>query len=76
MSFLGRASAGGLGKYWIVDFDPEYRWSIVSDSAGSSAFVLSRSRSVAPDVRVELIERAAAKSVDGSNLTEPLQRQS
>jgi len=27
-------------------------------------------------VRVELIERAAAKGVDGSNLTEPLQRQS
>jgi lipocalin len=70
VSFNGEPSAEGLGNYWIVDLDPDYQWSIVSDPTGTSAFILTRTRTVTPELRAELVERAAAKGVDVSDLTE------
>lgn len=73
VSFGGPASTQGPGNYWIVDLDPDYRWAIVSDPTGRSGFILSRTRTISPTLRADLIERAEAKGVDTANLTETLQ---
>jgi len=70
VSFNGIPSADPPGNYWIVDLDPDYQWAIVSDPTGRSGFILSRTRSVTPELRAELTARAAAKGVDVANLTE------
>ena len=41
----------------------------MSDPTGTSGFILSRTRSVSPEFYAELVQRAAAKGVDTSNLT-------
>lgn len=69
VSFTGSNSASGPGNYWIVDLDPAYQWAVVSDPTGRSGFILSRTRSVDPELYAELVERAAAKGVDTANLT-------
>lgn len=69
VSFVGTPSTSGLGNYWIVDLDDDYQWAIVSDPTGSSGFILSRTRSVAPGLYDELVARAAAKGVNTSALT-------
>jgi len=73
VSFNGYNSADGPGNYWIVDLDPDYQWAIVSDPTGASCFLLSRTRSISPELRAELLQRAAAKGVDIGNVTETLQ---
>lgn len=70
VSFNGPPSADPPGNYWIVDLDPDYQWAIVSDPTGVSCFILSRTRSISPELRAELLARAAAKGVDISNVTE------
>lgn len=57
------------GNYWIVDLDPDYRWAIVSDPTGFSGFLLSRTKTVAPELYQELLDRAAAKGVAVENIT-------
>ena len=69
VSFIGPSGGNPPGNYWIVDLDADYRWAIVSDPTGTSAFLLSRTRSVSPELYRELVERAAAKGVDVTNLT-------
>ncbi len=69
VSFTGSNSTRGAGNYWIVDLDADYQWAIVSDPTGSSGFILSRSRTVAPELYEELVQRAAAKGVNTANLT-------
>ena len=69
VSFTGTNSATPPGNYWIVDLDPDYRWAIVSDPSGASGFILSRDRTVSDAFYDELVQRAAAKGVDISNLT-------
>ncbi|CAN5414106.1 lipocalin family protein [soil metagenome] len=73
VSFTGSNSAAPPGNYWIVDLAPDYRWAIVSDPTGTSGFLLSRSRTVSPELYQELIDRAAARGVDTTNLTPTLQ---
>jgi lipocalin len=69
VSFFGPATNQGPGNYWIVDLDADYRWAIVSDPTGTSGFILSRTRSVSPELYAELVQRAAAKGVNTSALT-------
>ncbi len=69
VSFTGPSGGNPPGNYWIVDLDADYRWAIVSDPTGTSAFLLSRTRSVSPELYGELVDRAAAKGVDVTNLT-------
>jgi lipocalin len=69
VSFTGSNSSSGLGNYWIVDLDADYQWAIVSDPTGTSGFILSRTRSVSPELYAELVQRAAAKGVNTANLT-------
>ena len=70
VSFNGPPSADPPGNYWIVDLDPDYGWAIVSDPTGVSCFILSRTRQITPELRADLLARAAAKGVDISNVTE------
>lgn len=69
VSFTGTNSASGPGNYWIVDLDPDYQWAIVSDPTGRSGFLLSRTRTVSPELYDELVARAEAKGVDTAALT-------
>ena len=66
VSFFGfPASADPPGNYWIVDLDPDYQWAIVSDSTGSSGFLLTRSPVVSDELYQELLNRASVKGVRG-----------
>lgn len=69
VSFTGSNSANPPGNYWIVDLDPDYQWAVVSDPTGTSGFLLSRTRTVSPELYEELIDRAAAKGVNVSAIT-------
>jgi lipocalin len=69
VAFGSVPSSSGLGNYWIVDLDEDYQWAIVSDPTGRSGFILSRTRSVSPELYDELVARAAAKGVNTSALT-------
>lgn len=69
VSFTGSNSATPPGNYWIVDLDPDYRWAIVSDPTGTSGFILSRTRTVAPELYAELVQRAADKGVNAAAIT-------
>ena len=73
VSFTGSNSNQGQGNYWIVDLDPDYQWAIVSDPSGESCFLLSRTRQITPELRADLLARAAAKGVNITNVTETLQ---
>jgi len=69
VSFSGSNTINPPGNYWIVDLDPAYGWAIVSDPTGMSAFILSRTPTVAPGVYDSLVARAAARGVEVGNLT-------
>jgi lipocalin len=65
VSFSGPASATPPGNYWIVDLAPDYSWAIVTDSTGSSGFLLSRIPTVSDELYQKLLARASAKGVTG-----------
>ena len=69
VSFSGFNSADPPGNYWVVDLDPDYRWAVVSDPTGASAFLLSRTKTVSPTLYQELLDRAAAKGVQIGGIT-------
>lgn len=73
VTFIGTAQPTPPGNYWIVDLDEDYQWAIVSDPTGESGFILSRERSVSDEFYAELVDRAAAKGVNTTNLTPTLQ---
>lgn len=64
VAFFGPVSATPPGNYWIVDLAPDYSWAIVSDSRGSSGFLLSRTRTVSDELYQELLNRASVKGVN------------
>lgn len=70
VAFGAAPSASPPGNYWIVDLDPDYRWAIVSDPTGNSCFILSRTKTVTPELRADLLQRAADKGVNTANVTE------
>lgn len=66
VSFSGPASTTPPGNYWIVDLAPDYSWAIVTDSTGSSGFLLSRTPTISDELYQELLARASAKGVTGT----------
>ena len=70
VSFTGSNGSEGLGNYWIVDLDPDYQWAIVSDPTGNSCFLLSRTKFITPELKADLLARAAAKGVNIGNVTD------
>lgn len=73
VAFFGSNTNQGQGNYWIVDLDPDYQWAIVSDPTGETCFLLSRTRTITPELRADLLARAVSKGVNTSNVTETLQ---
>jgi lipocalin len=69
VSFSGFNSADPPGNYWVVDLDPDYRWAVVSDPTGTTAFLLSRTKVVSPALYQELLDRAAAKGVQTGGIS-------
>lgn len=65
VTFFGPASNAPPGNYWIVDLAPDYSWAIVTDSSGSSGFLLSRTPVVSDDFYQQLLNRASVKGVKG-----------
>ena len=70
VSFTGSNGNEGLGNYWIVDLDADYQWAIVSDPTGNSCFILSRTKFISPELKADLLARAAAKGVNIGNVTD------
>lgn len=56
------------GDYWIVELDPDYQWAVVSNSKGSTCWILSRTRQMDKALYVDLVERCRAKGIDVSRL--------
>lgn len=69
VSFTGPASTEGPGNYWIVDLDEDYQWAVVSDPTGTSAFFLSREKTVSDELYQEFLDRAAAAGVQTAGIT-------
>lgn len=70
VSFAGAPSSSGPGNYWIVALDPNYQWVIVSDPAGNTGFILSRTRTISPELKSELMRRARLAGVDTGRITD------
>lgn len=45
------------GDYWVLDFDPEYRWAIIGGADKELGWVLSRTPRITPALRAELDAR-------------------
>ena len=57
------------GNYWILDYGPvvngQYDWAIVSDSTGSSGFILTRDQTIPEAEYNTLVARAKQLGVTG-----------
>lgn len=63
--FFIEPSSEEPGNYWILDYAPDYSWAIVSDSTGSSGFILTRDQFI-PEAEYEtLVARAQQLGVSG-----------
>jgi lipocalin len=59
--FPANPDPSGQGLYWILDYDPDYEWAIVSDPTGFSGWILTREqdfRTQRPEEYEALVERA------------------
>ena len=70
VSFTGTNGSQAPGNYWIIDLDPDYQWASVSDPTGNSYFLLTRTKTIDPALKAEIIARAEAKGVKTGNITE------
>ncbi|PIS30086.1 MAG: hypothetical protein COT43_02495 [Candidatus Marinimicrobia bacterium CG08_land_8_20_14_0_20_45_22] len=61
------------GDYWIVELDPDYQWAVVSNSKGSTCWILSRTRQMDDALYADLVERCRTKGIDVSRLLKTLQ---
>ncbi|WP_052960204.1 lipocalin family protein [Mycobacterium sp. EPa45] len=53
------------GNYWILDYDPDYQWVIVSDPTGFSGYILTRDQTVPDSEYNALVTRARQLGVWG-----------
>jgi len=63
--FFGQPNSREPGNYWILDYDPNYEWAIVSDSTGSSGFILTRDQTISEQEYNDLVARAKQLGVTG-----------
>lgn len=66
VSFLPVNSATPPGNYTILAYAPDYSWVIVSDPSGYSGYILTRSKSLAPQDYQQLVAQARALGVRGN----------
>ena len=62
---FGTPNAKEPGNYWIIDYDPGYKWAIVSDPTGSSGYILTRDQVISADEYNALVARAQQLGVTG-----------
>jgi lipocalin len=53
------------GNYWILDYDPDYKWVIVSDPSYRSGYILTRDQTIPEDEYNALVARAQQLGVKG-----------
>jgi len=53
------------GNYWIMDYDPGYKWVIVSDPTLRSGYILTRDQTISADEYDALVKRAKQLGVTG-----------
>jgi lipocalin len=63
--FFGQPKPKEPGNYWIIDYDPSYKWAIVSDSTFSSGYILTRDQFISADEYDALVARAKQLGVTG-----------
>lgn len=60
--------------YWVLDWDPEYRWGAVGDGARERLWIISRSPELDPAAYAELVRRAKDRGYPVDRL-EPTRRE-
>lgn len=65
VAFWFPPSSDEPGNYWILDYAPDYSWSIVSDSSGFSGYILSRTPTMSDAQYQALVDRARTLGVWG-----------
>ncbi len=60
-------------KYWVLDNGPEYEWSLIGSPNHKELLVLSRTRSMKPELLAELEGKAAAEGFATGKLAMTLQ---
>ncbi|GAY16537.1 lipocalin family protein [Mycobacterium sp. shizuoka-1] len=63
--FNGTPSSAEPGNYWILDYDPDYQWVIVSDPSGFSGYILTRDQTIPAGEYSALVSRARQLGVWG-----------
>lgn len=66
VSFLPVNSATPPGNYTILAYAPDYSWVIVSDPSGYTGYILTRSKSLAPQDYQQLVDQARVLGVRGN----------
>ena len=62
------------GKYWIIGLDEEYNWAVVGHPNRNYLWILSRTPAMDDTTYQKLVDLAAAKDFDTSNLVKADQR--
>jgi apolipoprotein D and lipocalin family protein len=62
------------GDYWIIALDADYQWSIVGTPDKKYLWILSRNKSLSPELYQNLVEIAKSKGFDTGRLVRTEQR--
>ena len=54
--------------YWILELDPDYRWSVVASRGGKWLWVLARERSLDDDTYNDIVRRIERRGLDAKAL--------
>ena len=57
-----------VGRYWVLDHDDAYRWTIVGEPSGGYLWILTRDAHPDAKLLAELVRRAAAMGYDTTHL--------
>jgi apolipoprotein D and lipocalin family protein len=61
------------GSYWVIALDPNYQWTVVSDSYGYSLYVMSRQPELTSDIYQTAVSAAAANGAPVDKLVKQVQ---
>lgn len=66
VGFFGSTPSGNEpGNYWILDYDPDYQWVIVSDPSSFSGYILTRDKTITDSQYDALVAQARLLGVWG-----------
>lgn len=61
------------GDYWIIELDPDYKWSIVGSPSKKYLWILTRDKRIDWAMKEQLIQRARRHGYDVSRIVETKQ---